>query len=412
VIEEDPQVLLDRFAALPAAQPLLGPLAASGSEALLVGGAVRDLMLSGEPVDIDLIVPDGPEALAERLGAPTRLHDRFGTASLTLDGFRVDLARPRRETYSQPGALPEVSPSGLDDDLRRRDFTINAIALGVSGRVRGELQSVPGALQDLAQGTLRVLHPGSFSDDPTRLLRLARYASRLGFGIEAQTGALAQTALDQRALDTVSGARLGTELRLLAGEGDPVGALTALSRLGIAEALAPGFGLEDPDLAWRALGLLPEDGDRAALALGIALVAVPGAWARELLDRLAFSSEQRGRILAVGGAHALAQGLEAAGERPSALAAAVGNAGPEVVALAGAFGPAAAAALWLESLRHVQLEISGADLLAAGMPAGPGIGAGLRAAREAKLDGRAVGREAELAVALGVNAGETGDEEA
>ena len=136
-----------------------------------------------------------------------------------LGDCAIDLARARRERYLRPGALPEVEPASLDEDLRRRDVTVNAMALGLDG----ELITVPGAVEDLAGGILRVLHDRSFADDPTRLWRVARYAARLGFAVEPRTRALAHAADPS----TVSGDRLGAELRLALREPDPPAALRA-----------------------------------------------------------------------------------------------------------------------------------------------------------------------------------------
>src|SRR5262249_15415701 len=150
-----------------------------------------------------------------------------------------DLARARRERYAHPGALPDVEPAGLPEDLQRRDFTVNAIAVSLNGPRSGELTSAPSALEDLDARILRVLHDRSFIDDPTRLLRLSGYSSRLGFGIERETEALATDAVRGGALGTVSGARVGAELRLMAREPDPVSALASLATLGLDEAIGP-----------------------------------------------------------------------------------------------------------------------------------------------------------------------------
>ena len=157
----------------------------------------------------------------------------FSTLRVSRDGVRYDLARTRSERYSEPGALPEVEPARIAEDLPRRDFTVNALALGLTGPRAGELLTVPGALDDLEAGRLAVLHDRSFVDDPTRLLRLARYAARLGFEPAPHTRELAAEAIDQRALDTISGTRIGNELRLLATEPDPVAAFEAVAALGL-----------------------------------------------------------------------------------------------------------------------------------------------------------------------------------
>jgi tRNA nucleotidyltransferase (CCA-adding enzyme) len=206
-----------------------------------------------------------------------------------------------------------------------------------------------------------------------------------------------------RAPDTVSGPRLGTELRLLAEQGDPLQGFRVLAELGIDEAIAPGLGIRQADraeLARRALALLSSDGAPADLVLAVATLDVPNAALAGLLDRLAFPAARRDRIVAAATrAQELAQRLGAAAE-PSQIAAAIGSGPPELVALAGALGAEAPARRWLDDLRHVRLEIDGDDLLAAGLEPGPAVGAGLAAARAAKLDGRADGREAELAAAL------------
>ena len=391
--------LLDRVWGLPAARPLLSQLGdAAGVH--LVGGAVRDLMLGGAPVDLDLAVEGDAASFAASLGGEIRVHDRFGTSTVTLDGFSYDIARTRRETYAEPGALPDVEPAPLAEDLQRRDFTVNAIALGLAGAGAGELNTVPAALEDLDARRLRVLHDRSFIDDPTRLLRLVRYATRLGFEIEPRTRSLADGAIADGAVRTVSGPRIGAELRLLAREPDPVRALRGLRELGLDAAVDPGFGLDDENLARRALALLPDDGRRDRLVLAAAAQGVPAPELAALLDSFAFEAEDRDAIvLAAGRAGEVASALRAA-SAPSEIATAVGGAPPELVALAGALGAEPQAREWLDQLRHVRLAIDGRDLLAAGVPEGPAIGRGLRAALAAKLDRRACGREQELAEAM------------
>ena len=396
-----PDELLELIRGLPAGGPLLRALGgATGT--YLVGGAVRDLLLGGRPLDLDLVIDGDAPELASRIGDELVVHDRFGTATATVDGFSYDIARARAERYSRPGALPDVTPAGIDEDLRRRDFTVNAIAVALGGPTAGRIAAVPGALEDLEARLLRVLHDRSFIDDPTRLLRLARYASRLHFGVEPHTAELAMAALATDALDTVSGPRIGNELRLLAREPDPIAALGALRERGIDRAIDPAFGLSDEDrpAASLALELLPEDGRRDRLALAAASRRVPAAELSALLDRLGFESADRDAIVAAAtSAERLARDLRAA-ERPSQIAGAAGRAGPEAVALAGALGAEAPAREWLERLRHVGLAIDGRDLLEAGVPEGPAVGRGLGAALAAKLDGTADGPDEQLAVAL------------
>jgi tRNA nucleotidyltransferase (CCA-adding enzyme) len=394
-------ILLTRFSELAAAGPLLARLGEADG-VYLVGGAVRDLLLGSDPLDLDVVVDGELESIAVLLGTPDRVHDRFETRTVSVDGFSYDLARSRRETYAHPGALPTVEPAGITEDLSRRDFTVNALALGLSGSTRGRLLEAPHGREDVAARRLRVLHDRSFIDDPTRLLRLARYAGRLGFAIEPYTSALAEVAAESGALETVSGPRVGSELRLLAEQGDPLPGFRVLHELAIDEAIETSFGIPDErmDLAVHARALLPGDGTAPDLLLAVASLGVRAPRLSAMLDRLAFPAARRDRILAAAkGTPGLLARLRSA-NRPSEIAAAVGSAPPEAVAIAGAMGAEAASRRWLEDLRHVRLEIDGDDLLAAGVEAGPAVGVGLAVARAAKLDGHADGREAQLAAAL------------
>jgi tRNA nucleotidyltransferase (CCA-adding enzyme) len=392
-----PSELMARVGALPAA-PVLLERVGDRRGVHLVGGAVRDLLLGHVSPDLDLVVEGDVAQLVGLLGGEIRTYDRFGTATVSLDGHMFDVARARSETYAHPGALPDVEPARLADDLKRRDFTINAAAIELGGQFAGAFRAVPFTLEDLEARRLRVLHDASFIDDPTRLLRLVRYQARLGFEIEPHTLELAREAISGGALGTVSGPRIGAELRLLAGERDPVAALEALAALGLG--LTEGFGVRDATVARHALELLPSDGEPGRLVLGEASQGVDSSRLAGWLDRLAFSAPARETIVAVATrAAALADALRTAGA-PSEIAAVVGDAGPELVALAGASGAEPEATEWLERWRHVRLEIDGADLLAAGIAEGPAIGRGLRAALAAKLDGLLDGHDAELAAAL------------
>lgn len=400
-----PNRLLDQVRALPAAGPLLDRLDPSSS-VHLVGGAVRDLLLGGAPPDLDLVVEGDAAGLVAQLGGSAVRHQRFGTWTVALGGFAYDIAQARRETYPAPGALPEVSPASLQEDLRRRDFTVNAIALALSGPRAGELTAAAGALEDLDRHWLRVLHERSFIDDPTRLLRLVRYRTRLDFALDTRTSELVVEAVAHRALDTVSGPRIGGELRLLAREPDPLKALLGLHELELESDIHPLFGLgRGPDganlqLGRRALALLPAGARPDRLALAMAARDIPAEELHQLLDRLAFEANDRQTIMvAAAGGSQVARALERASS-PSEIAEVVQGMPLELVALAGALGAEAPARSWLENLRHVRLDIEGADLLRAGVAEGPAIGRGLSAALAAKLDGRAKGRDAELAAAL------------
>src|SRR4051812_45133978 len=199
----------------------------------VVGGAVRDALGGQVPRELDLVVEGDAVAVArhaaERVGGTLTLHERFGTATVRTGDFAFDLAGARRETYERPGALPTVELGAtIEEDLARRDFTVNAMAVSLGD---GHLTTWPGAREDLEQGVLRVLHDRSFVDDPTRMLRLVRYAARLEFAPDPHTEALIDPAL----LDTVSGDRSGNELRLLVNN-EPRRGLELLDRYGLGRA--------------------------------------------------------------------------------------------------------------------------------------------------------------------------------
>ncbi len=162
-----------------------------------------------------------------------RAHERFGTAAVRVDGLEVDLAATRTETYAHPGALPEVRPASLAADLARRDFTVNAMAVPLAGDPGADRS--PSRLEDLQRGELRVLHPRSFEDDPTRAVRAARYAARYGFALERRTAEL----IGHADLSTVSRDRVEAELRRLAAEPEARRAFELLGEWGLLE-LRPG----------------------------------------------------------------------------------------------------------------------------------------------------------------------------
>ncbi len=180
-----------------------------GVAAYLVGGPVRDLMLKFPNVDLDITVEGNCLRLAEAFAALHRdarmtRYPAFKTATVHLsDGCLVDFATARQENYACRGAYPAVKPSGIKDDLLRRDFTINAMAIAINPDTWGRLIDPLGGQADLLSGRIRILHEKSFLDDPTRILRAARFKVRLGFRMEAKTLKLLKSAVKIKALDTI-----------------------------------------------------------------------------------------------------------------------------------------------------------------------------------------------------------------
>jgi tRNA nucleotidyltransferase (CCA-adding enzyme) len=358
----------------------------------VVGGAVRDALLGRVPHELDLMVEGDATAVArraaERLGGVATLHERFGTATVRAAGHAFDLVSARTERYPRPGALPDVElGASVEQDLARRDFTINAIAMRIAD---GALIAHEHAQEDLDAGVLRVLHDASFRDDPTRLLRGARYAARLGFDLDPATDALWEAAVRDGAPGTVTGSRLGDELRLLAREPQPA-ALQALERHGLARAVVDEAMAVDPELVTRAQSLAPGRSDLVALAA--TLRAVPRDELAQALDRLEFPAPERDLVIAA----ATAPPLQPADD--AELWSTLRRLPADAVAVAGAAGDADTARRWLTDVRHRRLSITGDDLVAAGLR-GPAVGAGLERAMLALLRGEAGDRDAQLASAL------------
>ena len=223
-----------------------------------VGGFVRDLMLGVPNIDIDLVVEGEAirlaQQLADRLGGRVRSHRRFGTAKwivpddlrATLNGSlpgSLDFVSARTEFYEHPTALPTVEPSTIKQDLHRRDFTINTLAIRLDPAHWGELLDFYGGKKDLEDGIIRVLHSLSFVEDPTRILRAARFEQRFGFTIEPRTEKLIADARDL--LDRVTGERVRHELELIMAEEAPERALCRLDALGVLSMLYPDFTCDD-----------------------------------------------------------------------------------------------------------------------------------------------------------------------
>ena len=397
--------LRERVRRLPGMERLL-PALEGLPPLFLVGGAVRDL-LRGEPaVDLDLAVEGDARSvareLAARLSGQLREHGRFGTATVRVGELAFDVATTRRERYERPGALPVVEPAPLMDDLGRRDFSVNAMAAGLTGEDLGHLYDPHGGLDDLDRGLVRVLHERSFLDDPTRLLRAVRYEARLGFAMEPETERLARAALEDGALGTVSGPRIRDELLDLLAVPEGPAAVERLAELGLDRAMHPALRA-DPQLVADA-GLGAEAiGANQALARLAALCSRALGELQDWLERLSLTTPERLAVArAASDAPALARELRRE-LRPSELYALLSPEPPEALALALAMGAPSERVLgFVQKLRPTRLEITGDDLAAAGVPEGPTVGRALEQVLRRKLDGELAGREQELQAALAV----------
>jgi tRNA nucleotidyltransferase (CCA-adding enzyme) len=400
-----------------------------GLRVAAVGGLVRDLLLdrAGDRTDLDLVVEESAAPVAHRLAQSLSgravEHPAFLTATVTLpDGRRIDLTTARRESYRAPGALPSVEPASLADDLARRDFSLNALAIRLDRADWGRLVDATGGLPDLRARRIRVLHPCSFLEDPTRILRAGRLAARLGCRIDDTTRRLALQAARLDVYRALSGDRLRAELDLILAERRPAAALREAGRLG-----APGlFGHAIRPARF---------GGRAARLLEAAL-APPG------VETLGSDSLIALALLALAGGDARAEAWAGRLALPPGVGAGIRQArrdAPALLArLAHARGPAAAFTIlerapeltlaWARSLagdgtarRHLDAHLSrwrrlsplatGDDLVALGLSPGPAMGELLRGLRAAHAAGRVRSRAGALrwlrgAVARGRERGE------
>ncbi|HXV96151.1 MAG TPA: CBS domain-containing protein [Gaiellaceae bacterium] len=416
VEEEEPPGLdlRDRLLALPGLEDVFRAVQAVGEGfegVFLVGGAVRDLLMDEPSFDVDIAVEgDGiafGRALATALGGRVVPHDKFGTAVVIHPGGRVDVATARTEFYDYPGALPAIEQASIRQDLYRRDFTINALAVSLKGEDFGRLVDYFGGLADLEAGVLRVLHNLSFIDDPTRLFRALRYENRYGFRMEAHTQGLARACVEMELVGEVSSARLRDELEALLSEDEVAGTLRRLAELRLDEAIHPHLAAGE-----EAVALVAElDALRAEFApetpvwrprLAALARRLPPDELYDWFERLRLRRRDADRIAdAVTVAPRLRE-LVAAADEPAALRALAAPHDPDgiLLAMAGAGEEVRAPlARYFRELRDVRLEISGADLAGLGLGESPQVGAVLDEVLRRKLNGELDGREAELAAA-------------
>ncbi|MGD0794411.1 MAG: CCA tRNA nucleotidyltransferase [Dehalococcoidales bacterium] len=372
----------------------------------LVGGAVRDLLMERCTLDIDLIVEGDAVKMAREMAAINQasltVHTRFGTAKLRWRNRSADVATARAETYTRPGALPAVRPGTIAEDLARRDFTVNAMAVELNPPHFGELIDPHGGRADIQKSVIRVLHEKSFIDDATRIWRAVRYEQRLDFKIGASTLALIKRDIDM--LDTITGDRIRHELELVLDEETPQKALKRAGALGLLAKISPLLKGDDwltesfaaaaekclsgkphPDLYLALLfyRLTPEETEKV-----IAYLHFPKIVTQLLRDTAAIKSRMNelskpgtapslvyetlhGYSLTAIEAHALGSGSETAAEHIQ---------------------------LYLNVLRHVNPTFTGDDLLKLGVPHGPKIKQVLEKLREARLDGKINTKKEELAL--------------
>ena len=391
-------------------RPVFDAVAALGERAegiYLVGGTVRDILLGEENFDVDIAVEGDAIGLARDLaavlGGRMTPHVKFGTAVVQYgDGERIDVVTTRTEFYDAPGALPTVERAGLREDLFRRDFTLNAMAVSLKPADFGRLVDPFGGREDLEARVLRVLHNLSFIDDPTRIFRAIRYEARYGLRLEEHSARLARGTIEMGLVGDLSSARLRDELIALLEDPGATGGILRLGELGVDRAIQARLRAdsEAAELFEQARALRTELGvDVPAWRLGIAAIArdLSSDEAYDWLQRLKLRRRDVDRIAgAIRIAPLIVERL--ATEELDAA---------QVVALADAYAPdAPLLALAREDrpelrnyftrLRDVRLEIGGAELAELGLSESPRVGEVLDELRRRKLNGELDGRESEL----------------
>jgi tRNA nucleotidyltransferase (CCA-adding enzyme) len=402
--------------------PAVQAVAASFEGVYLVGGAVRDVLLGEQSLDLDLMVEGDALAfareLARELGVRCHPHEKFQTAvAKGTDSrgrqLRIDVASARTEFYGSPGALPEVERSTLRHDLARRDFTINAMASSLKADDLGATYDFFGSFRDLRQKTVRVLHNLSFVEDPTRLLRAVRYEARLGFRMDPHTLSLARGSIEARLVGDLASARLRDELLDILAEERLTAALERIAELRLDKAMHPRL-----DAGGEAVRLVTRAGEMMARAPYSGLVRptlvrlaclchqMSADEIYEWLSKLRLRRDEQDVVAAaVTVGPVLVERLSRAKPpAPSELHELLSGQPDEVVLMAALLappgGPAERAAGYLERIRDVRLEITGEDLKRAGVPESPELGWALKQTLALKLDGFVSGRDDELAAAL------------
>ncbi len=270
----------------------------------LVGGPLRDLLLERPIVDIDLVTEGNSQELANAVANKTTCriisYPRFKTVTLHKNTARLDLATSRKESYKAPGSLPNVFSTDISQDLMRRDFTINAMALGISKINQATLIDPTNGLEDLSRKYIRALHSNSFTDDATRILRAIRYEQRLSFTIESQTLNWILKAQSNDIFSTITSDRLRKEIGLIFGEAQPLKVFKRGTKLKTLEAVfkplskfnclkSESLHNQLDPLVWvgiLAYGLTLDEGDEFILRLNM-----PKKWSRVVIDTIKLKSD-------------------------------------------------------------------------------------------------------------------------
>ncbi len=385
----------------------------------LVGGVVRDLLLGVPNLDLDIVVEgEGIEfarVLSRALKGRIRSHRKFGTAVVILpNGRRIDVATARTEFYEYPAALPTVEVSSVRQDLFRRDFTINAMAVALSGERFGELLDFFGGLRDLERRHVRILHNLSFVEDPTRIFRAVRFEQRYGFQLESQTEMLARRAVEMEIVGKLTNARVRDELIDIFSEPPPLplaaverledlGALHTLHPdLAVSEAMRERYGRLGKRLH-EAVELVGGETKMWVPSLAAMLEELPPQEAEKWCRLMRFKrDDSEALIQCLQRVPAALKALSSRGTPPSKVVDFLDPLTGEALAYLYVFaGPhlREKAVSYVRIWKDMETEISGNDLAEMGLKPSRAYGEILAAVKAQKLDGKVKGREQELELA-------------
>jgi len=405
--------LADELSGLRELAPVFEAVAAASEPydgVYLVGGTVRDILLGEPNFDVDIAVEGDAISLArsvaDAIGGRVRAHSKFGTAVVVYgEEQRIDVVTARTEFYDAPAALPSVEHATIREDVFRRDFTINAMAVSLKGEDFGRLVDPFHGRRDLEAKRIRVLHNLSFIDDPTRIFRAIRYESRYGFRMDEHTQRLARGTIEMGLVGDLSSARLRDELIALLEEGDAGVSILRLAELEAGRAIHPHLAADEEavELLERLRGLNERYGTGIpAWRLAVEALArrLPPDEIYDWLQRLKVQRRDAERIAwAVTVGPRLVERLRGDTPEPAEIVALAEPYAPDAPLFALALADPEPLHDYFERLRDVRLEVSGADLAKLGVGESPQVGEILGELRRRKLNGQLDGRESELAAA-------------
>ena len=387
-----------------------------GYRAFIVGGFVRDLLLGIENLDIDLVIEgngiDFAIQFADEVAGKVKTHKDFGTAVLIFpDGFKLDIATSRREFYPRPASLPRVTPASLREDVFRRDFTVNTMAIDINLNSFGNLIDFFAGQKDIKEKRVGALHSKSFIEDPTRIFRAIRFEQRYGFTIEDKTLRLIQDALKRGLLQELSGERIREELIQVLQEDRPGRVIKRMQELGVLKTLHPRMRLDEEkeerldhlvDVFARFEILFNKRVKRWLIRLLLLLEDLNGAELKEFCRRYRFNKEERESILkGKNKAKELEEKLKTSEFlKPSSIYYLLQPLSQEIllftIARAEEKGIEKRIFDYLSKLKNIKIKVDGNDLKQMGYKPSPEFTQILEELKKAKLDGEIETREEEL----------------